>query len=59
VNSGVERVLVGARNTDQLKDNITAFDTPASADVLDALRRVSDSVHAHIPNIGNIFKYYP
>lgn len=57
--AGVERVLVGARTVAQLKDNLSAFSKPADPDLLRQLQDASDAVHSHIPDIGNIFKYYP
>ena len=55
----VERVLVGARTIEQLHDNLAAFEQPAAVQTHAPLQQVSDDVHAHIPDIGNIFKYYP
>ena len=57
--SGVSRVLVGARNVDQLEDNLSTFSEGPSDETLAALGRISDGAHEHIPDIGNIFKYYP
>ena len=55
----VARVLVGARTVEQLHDNLAAFEQPATVDARAQLQQVSDDVHAHIPDVGNMFKYYP
>ena len=56
---GVSRVLVGARTVEQLADNLSAFEAAVDTDTLSGLQNVSDMVHQNIPDIGNIFKYYP
>ena len=55
----VERVLVGARTREQLRDNLVAFEQPVATKTLAQLHRVSDDAHVHIPDAGNMFKYYP
>jgi myo-inositol catabolism protein IolS len=56
---GVTRVLVGARSIRQLLDNLAAFSGECDPAVLDALESVSADLRPHVPDIGNIFKYYP
>ena len=52
-------MLVGARTVEQLADNLSAFEAAVDTDTLSGLQNVSDMVHQNIPDIGNIFKYYP
>ena len=55
----VDRALVGARTEEQLRDNLAAFEHPVATRTLVQLEQVSDEAHAHIPDVGNLFKYYP
>ena len=55
----VARVLVGARSIEQLHDNLAAFEQPAAVDARAQLQQISDDVHTHIPDVGNMFMYYP
>ena len=57
--AGVRRVLVGARTVTQLEDNLAAFTATPETGLIERLQEISDQAQLHIPNIGNIFKYYP
>ncbi|MFW5742084.1 MAG: aldo/keto reductase [Spirochaetota bacterium] len=57
--AGAARVLVGAKSEPQLADNLAAFGSEALPQALEELERISDEVHEHIPDVGNIFQYYP
>lgn len=56
---GVSCVLIGARNSEQVKKNVAAINEKISSDILDKLTEVSDSVIKKIPDTGNVFRYYP
>ena len=57
--AGVDRVLVGARSTEQLGDTLAAFDARCDAPLLADLQAISDTLHPYLPQAGNIFRYYP
>jgi myo-inositol catabolism protein IolS len=57
--AGMSWVLVGARNVAQLLSNLVACVAQPDGDILTALETASDAARAEIPDIGNIFKYYP
>lgn len=56
---GVANVLVGVRNDKQLRQNVEAMSGEVSDDVLAELTRISDQIVSEIPDVGNIFRYYP
>ena len=56
---GVTSVLLGARSAEQAEQNAAAYAKPVSDDALAELTTISDDVTPHIPDTGNIFKYYP
>jgi aryl-alcohol dehydrogenase-like predicted oxidoreductase len=53
---GITSVLAGARNAEQLRQNVAAFDDPVDATVLDHLTSIADAVRPHIPDVHNIFR---
>ncbi len=59
VQPGVSSVLIGARTPDQLDDNLAAMKGDISEDVFKQLREIADGIMKHIPDVGNIFRYYP
>ncbi|NPV45980.1 MAG: aldo/keto reductase [Armatimonadetes bacterium] len=56
---GVASELVGARNAQQMQDNAAALDGDIPADVFSRMTEISDEVMSHIPDVGNIFRFYP
>jgi aryl-alcohol dehydrogenase-like predicted oxidoreductase len=56
---GVTSVLLGARNADQVRRNAAAMGGPVGDDVLTEMSAVGAEVMSHIPDTGNIFRYYP
>jgi len=56
---GVSSVLVGARNAEQMTRNAQAMANPVGEDVLAAVSAVGDDVMQHVPDVGNMFRYYP
>ena len=57
--SGIKSILVGARNAKQVEQNTDALESPVSGDILERMTEISDQVCAHVPDVGNIFRYYP
>jgi len=56
---GISSVLVGARRPEQLLDNLASMEGEVSSDILDMLTESSDGIMEHMPDVGNIFRYYP
>ena len=57
--AGVNSILVGARNGKQVEQNSESLTSPAPRDVLARMTEISDEVCGHVPDVGNIFRYYP
>ncbi len=55
----VSVVLVGARRPDQVLANVAAAAGEIPPSVFERMTAVSDDVMKHIPDTGNIFRYYP
>lgn len=56
---GIVTELVGAREDAQMKENAAALDGDISPDVFARMTAISDEVMSHMPDVGNIFRYYP
>ncbi|MDH7570593.1 MAG: aldo/keto reductase [Armatimonadota bacterium] len=56
---GIDSVLVGARNPKQLQANVAAFEGEIAPEIFARMTAVSEEVVRHIPDTGNIFRYYP
>jgi len=56
---GIASVLVGARDAEQAKANAAAIQDPAEPALLEELTAISDDAMQHVPDVGNIFGYYP
>ena len=56
---GVSSVLVGARNAGQFSENVAAMEGEMSDDVFARMMEISDGIMEHMPDVGNIFRYYP
>jgi len=56
---GVRSVLIGARKVEQVEQNAAAMTGDIHPETLERLTAISDEVMKHIPDVGNIFRYYP
>jgi aryl-alcohol dehydrogenase-like predicted oxidoreductase len=56
---GVTTVLVGGRRADQVQCNAAAVEGEIPDRVFEGMTAISDEVIKHIPDQGNIFRYYP
>ena len=56
---GVDSVLAGARNPEQVAQNIAAASAFVPQDTLDVLNGISDRLSAQLPDEGNVFGWYP
>jgi myo-inositol catabolism protein IolS len=56
---GVIASLVGARSKGQLEKNVEAAEGRNPPEIDDELSRLSDRAMRHIPDVGNIFNFYP
>jgi aryl-alcohol dehydrogenase-like predicted oxidoreductase len=57
--AGITSELVGARDAKQMTDNAAALDGDIAADVFAKMTAISDEVMSHIPDVGNMFGFYP
>ncbi len=57
--SGIQSVLVGARNSIQVKQNTNAIKYEIDKSILDRLTDASEMINQKIPDTGNIFRWYP
>ena len=57
--SGINSILVGARNAGQIEQSADAMASPVSSHILERMTRISDQVCARVPDVGNIFRFYP
>jgi aryl-alcohol dehydrogenase-like predicted oxidoreductase len=56
---GIASVLVGARDDKQIADNAAALDEDPPEGLLDRMTIISEDLMPHIPDVGNIFRFYP
>ncbi|MBI3921347.1 MAG: aldo/keto reductase [Armatimonadetes bacterium] len=56
---GIISVLVGARNGQQFQESVAALEGEIPQRVFDQMTGISDSMMSHVPDVGNIFRYYP
>lgn len=56
---GVTSVLVGARSVEQLKSNVESVSAPIDRAVDGELTALSLEAGRHLPDVGNIFLFYP
>jgi aryl-alcohol dehydrogenase-like predicted oxidoreductase len=59
VQPGISSVLVGARTPDQFHNNVAAMEGEIPEGVLNRITAISDRIVEHVPDVGNIFRYYP
>lgn len=57
--SGIASVLVGARDGKQMAENAAALDDDPPDGLLDRMTIISEDTMLHIPDVGNIFRFYP
>ncbi|MBE0690977.1 MAG: aldo/keto reductase [Anaerolineae bacterium] len=57
---GITSVLVGARNAAQIEENASALAGEVIADaVFERMTAISDVIMQHMPDVGNVYDYYP
>lgn len=56
---GIDSAVVSARTPQQLEENIAALTADISAADFAALTAISDEAMQHIPDTGNMYRYYP
>jgi aryl-alcohol dehydrogenase-like predicted oxidoreductase len=56
---GIDSALVGARTPDQFHDNFASMDGEISQDIFQRMTAIADGIMEHMPDVGNIFRYYP
>jgi myo-inositol catabolism protein IolS len=56
---GVREVVVGARAPDQVAQNAQALVGEVPGELFERMTAISDTVMQHIPNTGNLYRYYP
>ena len=57
--AGIASELVGARDDQQLRDNAGALAGEIAPEVFARMTAVSEEVMARMPDVGNIFRFYP
>ena len=57
--AGVNAVVAGGWNRDQVAANATALEATIPATAFEELTAMSDAIMAHIPDAGNLFNHYP
>ncbi len=55
----ITSVLVGARNAKQAEQIAAAMQGEIAPEILDEMTAISDEVAPKIPDVGNIFRWYP
>ncbi len=55
----INTAVVSARTLQQLRQNVAALDGDIPDSVFARLTEISDQVMKHIPNTGNVYRYYP
>jgi myo-inositol catabolism protein IolS len=55
----VNAVLVGARNPEQVDQNLAAATSEVQEQLLDAITAISNRLQDKLPDEGNVFKWYP
>jgi aryl-alcohol dehydrogenase-like predicted oxidoreductase len=55
----INTAVVGARTADQVRSNLEALEGDIPPDIFDEMTEISDAVIRHIPDTGNMYRYYP
>ncbi|MFP4383523.1 MAG: aldo/keto reductase [Spirochaetia bacterium] len=56
---GIHSIIIGARNKEQAERNFKAAETVIPEEVFNRMTEISDEVMKHVPDTGNIFRFYP
>ena len=56
---GVTSILVGVRNAEQVRRNAAAMAGDVPDEALRRMTDISDEVVRHVPDVGNLFRFYP
>jgi len=56
---GVHSAMVGARNPQQVEQNVQALEGDIAPDIFARMTQISDEVMKHVPDVGNVYRYYP
>lgn len=56
---GIDGVVVGARNGDQSAASMAALAPAIPPEAFATMTAISDDIAAHMPDVGNLFNYYP
>ncbi len=56
---GIDSVVVGARSRAQATANLAALTPAIPAAAYAAMTAISDTIAAHVPDVGNLFNHYP
>jgi aryl-alcohol dehydrogenase-like predicted oxidoreductase len=56
---GAASVLVAARDAEQVRANAAAMAGEVPEGTLEAVTAVGDEVMRHVPDVGNMFRFYP
>ena len=56
---GINTAVVGGRHPEQVEDNIAALNGDIPLQIFGQMTAISDTVIRHIPDIGNMYDYYP
>lgn len=56
---GITTALAGARNAAQLRENVAALNGEVPAEVFTRMSAITDEVMSHVPDVGNISRFYP
>jgi aryl-alcohol dehydrogenase-like predicted oxidoreductase len=56
---GITSALVGARTVPQVEQNVQAMTGAIPPTVFERLTEISDDVIKNIPDVGNMYRYYP
>jgi aryl-alcohol dehydrogenase-like predicted oxidoreductase len=56
---GVNTALVGARRPEQVARNVEALTGEIPARIFKQMTEISNDVIKHIPDTGNVYRYYP
>jgi aryl-alcohol dehydrogenase-like predicted oxidoreductase len=56
---GVHSAMVGARNPQQVEQNVQALEGDIDPALFERMTQISDEVMKHVPDVGNVYRYYP
>jgi myo-inositol catabolism protein IolS len=56
---GISSVLMGSRSPEQVAGNVYSLEGSIDQKVFDCMTEISNELAPHLPNEGNIFRWYP